>query len=152
MILSLLAGAGALFDLYQPRMAPTMALPGSKGSLLTALGAIAAVATVLTAFVWLSYITAYLVDIDVIQFVIGLIAAVVLAWSGWQILRSEGGKFRFVMPTPTPAAPQPPASTMAETPMAETPMAETPMTERPMAEAPMSETPPNEEPPSSTPG
>ena len=117
MIVTLLAGAGALFVLYQPRMAPAMALPGSKGSLVAALGIAATVATALTALYWLGYITAYLASLDTLIFLAGLIASVVLAWSGWQILKSEGGKFRFGTPAATPPGQMPPAEMAApETP------------------------------------
>lgn len=94
MAVSLLAGIGALAVLFLPQMAPTMALPGSKGSLLVALGGIATVATALVAVNWLGWIFGHLIDFDTLQFLVGLIAAAVVAWSGWQALQAEGGKFR----------------------------------------------------------
>jgi len=94
MAVSLLAGLGVLAVLFLPQMAATMSLPGSKGSLLVALGAIATVATVVVAAGWVEWITEHLGAFDTLQFLLGLVAAVVMAWSGWQILRAEGGKFQ----------------------------------------------------------
>jgi len=115
-ILAPLAGLGALFVLFQARIAPTMTLPGSKGSFLTALGIVAAVVSVLTALYWLSYITSYLVDVTTLVFLVALIGSFALAWFGWQILTAEGGKFRFGTAAPTQPAPVAPQTQPAETP------------------------------------
>jgi len=93
MAVPLLAGIAVLAVVFQPQMAPTMSLPGSRGSLLVTVGVIAAAATVITALNYVGYITRNLVDIDTLQFLLGLVAAVVMAWSGWQVFQAEGGKF-----------------------------------------------------------
>jgi hypothetical protein len=118
MAISLLAGLGALLVLFLPQMAPTTALPGSKGSLLVATGVVATVVTAVVAVSWIGWIGDHLATFDTLQFLLGLVAAVVLAWAGWQVLRAEGGKLMFgtsrsmgaATPTMTPAEPtMPPA-------------------------------------------
>jgi threonine/homoserine/homoserine lactone efflux protein len=94
MAVSLVAGLGALAVIFGPQMSATMSLPGSKGSLLTALGVIAVAATIISGIPWIDWLTRHLVTLDAIQYLIGLVAAVVLAYTGWQMLRAEGGKFR----------------------------------------------------------
>jgi hypothetical protein len=96
MVISLVAGAAALWVVFQPQVTPAMKLPGSKGSLVTAAGAVATVAAILAALPWLTngYIGARFLTFDVIQFMVGLIASVLLAWTGWQMLSGEGGKFQ----------------------------------------------------------
>jgi hypothetical protein len=125
MAISLLAGLGALLVVFLPQMAPTTALPGSKGSLLVAAGAVATVVTAVVAIGWVTWITEHLATFDTLQFLVGLVAAVVLAWAGWQVLRAEGGKLMFgtsrpmaaaaptmppAEPTMPPAEPTPPPS------------------------------------------
>jgi hypothetical protein len=123
MAISLLAGLAALVVIFLPQMAPATALPGSKGSLLTAAGAVATVVTAVVAFSWIGWIGEHLGTFDTLQFLLGLVAAVVLAWAGWQVLRAEGGKLQFgtsrpmapAAPTMAPSEPIPPAETMPPT-------------------------------------
>jgi hypothetical protein len=104
MVVSLLAGLGVLAIVFQPQVRPAMALPGSRGSLLLGLGVIAAAATILAGLPWFGYITRNLISFDVLQFLVGLVAAVVLAWTGWQAFQAEGGKFRIGMSGPPSSA------------------------------------------------
>jgi hypothetical protein len=109
MAVSLLAGLGVLAVVFLPAMAPNMALPGSRGSLLLALGAIGAVATIVVALGWVNWILGHLASFDTLQFLVGLVAAVVMAWAGWQVLQAEGGKFRIGTAGQAPPAPPPSA-------------------------------------------
>jgi hypothetical protein len=104
MAISLLPGLGALLVIFLPQTAPTTALPGSKGSLLVAAGAVATVVTAVVAVGWISWIGEHLATFDTIQFLLGLVAAAVLAWAGWQVLRVEGGKLQFGTSRPMAAA------------------------------------------------
>jgi uncharacterized membrane protein YuzA (DUF378 family) len=104
MAISLLAGIGVLFVVLQPQIAPAMKLPATRGMTLLALGALAVLATGLTAFNWLGWIFDHLVSFDTIQFIVGLIAAVVMAYAGWMAYQGE-------RPTASaPVAPPPPAA------------------------------------------
>jgi hypothetical protein len=124
MAISLLAALGALVVIFLPQTAPTTTLPGSKGSLLVATGAVATVVTAVVAVSWIGWITEHLGTFDTLQFLLGLVAAVVLAWAGWQVLRAEGGKLMFgtsrpmaaAAPTMPPSEPtMPPSEPMAPT-------------------------------------
>lgn len=115
MAVSLLAGLAALVVIFLPQTAPATRLPGSKGSLLTAAGAVATVVTAVVAFTWIGWIGEHLGTFDTLQFLLGLVAAAVLAWAGWQVLRGEGGKLMFGTSRPMAAAgpAMPPAEPMA---------------------------------------
>jgi hypothetical protein len=134
MWLSVLAGVAVLAVVLLPQISPSTKLPGSKGSLLVALGGIAAAGAVIEFLRFISYFFNTLDDYRTWLFAIAAIAAVYLLWLGWKAFQAEGGKFVMGMSAgasvpPVPMVP-PPAPPMAE-PMAP-PMAE-PMAP-PMAE------------------
>jgi hypothetical protein len=119
MAVSLLAGLAALVVIFLPQTASTTTLPGSKGSLLIAAGAVATVVTAFVAVTWIGWIGEHLGTFDTLQFLLGLVAAIVLAWAGWQVLRAEGGKLTFGNSRPMAAAaptmpPSEPTMTPAE--------------------------------------
>jgi hypothetical protein len=113
MALSLAAGLGVLAVVFLPQMSATTSLPGSKGSLLVALGAVSTVVILVTAITQIDWISKYPVHWDTLQFAAGLVGALVMTWSGWQILKGEGGKFQIgtsgsiaaAAPAMTPAEP-----------------------------------------------
>ncbi len=107
MFVPTLAALAVLFVIFQARLAPNVKLPIPRGALLFGAGAIAAVVWVLVTFQWLGYITDNLVSIDVIQFFVGLAAAVVLAFAGWRAYQSGEGASAAA---PPPAPPAPPAA------------------------------------------
>jgi len=106
MLLPVLAAVGVLFIVFQPRIAPAMKLPMNRGMLLLALGGIAALIWVLVMFQWLGYIMDNLVTADSIQFLVGLVASLVLAFAGWRAYQADSGTSPVAPPAP-PAAPPP---------------------------------------------
>jgi hypothetical protein len=113
MWLSVLAGIAVLAVLFLPQFSPATKLPGSKGSILVALGGIAAAGAVIEFLRFLSYFFHTLDDYQTWLFAIAAIAAVVLLWSAWKEFQAEGGKFQMGMsgaaaPTPAPPASSPP--------------------------------------------
>jgi hypothetical protein len=144
--LSILAGVAALIVIFLPQMSPTTTLPGSKGSLLVAAGGIAAAGAVIEILRYLSYFFNTLDDWQTWLFLVALVAALALAWAGWQLFQAEGGKFTFGMTgsgsgpaaaappaQPTPAAPPaPPAEPMRDEPMSSLPPAAPPASPPPM--------------------
>lgn len=108
--LSVLAGIAALAVLFLPQFSPTTTLPGSKGSLLVALGGIAAAGAVIEFLRYLSYFFHTIDDYQTWLFAVAAIAAVVLLWTGWKEFQAEGGKFQMGMPGGSAATPAPPAS------------------------------------------
>src|SRR5262245_28855852 len=91
MVVSLLAGLAGAYFVLQPQLAPAMRLPATKGMLLLGAGAVATIATGITAVDWLSWILGHLISFDTIQFIVGLIAAVVLLYAGWMAYSAERG-------------------------------------------------------------
>jgi len=116
LFLSILAAVGVAFVVFLPQFSASSSLPGSKGSLMAALGFVAAAGAVITALQWIRYLGD--IDFNTIMFYVAVIGALVLAWAGWQELQSEGGKWVFGStasrpasePTSTSAAPAAPAS------------------------------------------
>jgi hypothetical protein len=121
MWLSVLAGIAVLAVVFIPQISPTTKLPGSTGTLLVSLGAIAAAGAVIEILRYLGYFFDTLDYYKTWFFAVGLIAALVLLWTGWQAFQAEGGKFQMGMdgaasvppvpmvppPAAPPAAPQP---------------------------------------------
>jgi hypothetical protein len=119
-VLPLLASIAMLLVLFQPSLMPTTNLPGSKGSLLLVTGLVAALGWVISAVGWIDWISNHIGSIDTLQFLVGLIASLVMAWVGWQAFQGEGGQFKMGMPAaggtatmvPPPSA-APPAEPVA---------------------------------------
>lgn len=108
--LAVLLGAAMLLIIFLPQMSPTTKLPGKKGSLMLAVGGVAAV---LMAFVLLTTFgfTFTFFDLASLMFLVGVAGALLMGWSGWQAFQAEGGKFNVGMSgsAPSAAAPAPPA-------------------------------------------
>ena len=100
--LSLAAGVVALFVVLQPQIAPAVKLPMAKGVLLLAMGAISTVVLLVVALDWIDYIFTYILDLDTIQYFIGVIAAIVLLFAGWRAYQAEKSA---VPPLAPPAGP-----------------------------------------------
>jgi hypothetical protein len=98
MLLPVLAAIGMLLVLFAPGIMPNAKLPGSKGSLLLVTGGAAAVFWALSTLRWISYIFGHLATFDVLQFLVGLVAALAMGWFGWQAFEAEGGKFQIGAP------------------------------------------------------
>lgn len=109
--LAVLLGVGMLIIIFLPQMSPTTKLPGKKGSLMLAVGGVAAV---LMAFVLLTTFsfTFTFFDLASLMFLVGAAGALLMGWSGWQAFQAEGGKFNVGMSgsAPSAAAPAPPAA------------------------------------------
>jgi hypothetical protein len=106
MFLPLLAGLVVLFVIFQARVAPNVKLPMTRGFLLLAAGGAAALFWAFVTLQWLGYIVDHLVSVDVIQFFVGLVASLVLAFAGWRAYQAEQG----TAPAAPPAPPAPPAA------------------------------------------
>lgn len=121
MWLSVLAGIAVLAVVFLPQVSPTTKLPGSSGTLLVSLGAVAAAGAVIEILRYLSYFFNTLDDWQTWMFAIALIAAVYLFWTGWQAFKAEGGKFMMgaAAVPPVPMVP-PPAAAPPATPSAPT--------------------------------
>ncbi|MGH2353697.1 MAG: hypothetical protein ACRDJN_19005, partial [Chloroflexota bacterium] len=112
--LAVLAALGMLFVVFQPQVASGVNLPGTKGSLMVALGGLAGVIMVLALVMTLRlvFLNFGLADI---MFLVAVAAGVVMAWAGWQELQKEGGKWQLGRQTAetTAEAPAPPPAPAA---------------------------------------
>ena len=109
--LALLAALGMLAVVFLPQMSPQTSLPGSKGSLMVALGGVAAVIMLLgllTAIAWLGAFLSVL-PIQALFFLIAVAGGVVMGWAGWQAFQAEGGRFQIGTTGGTPPAGPPPS-------------------------------------------
>jgi glucan phosphoethanolaminetransferase (alkaline phosphatase superfamily) len=111
MVIPILAAIGVLGIVFQANIAPTVKLPMTKGTLLLALGAAAALIWILVTIQWIGYIlTPPILVFDSIQFVIGLVAAIVMAFAGWRAYQAEKGTSAVPPAAPPAAPPEPPAA------------------------------------------
>ena len=101
LFLAILAAIGMLVVVFLPQFSPQTTLPGSRGSLMAALGIVAAGAALITLLQWMSVLSFF--GFSAIMFIVALIGALVMAWAGWQELQAEGGRWRFGGDRPTPA-------------------------------------------------
>lgn len=94
MWIAVLAGVAALVVIFGAQVMPTVRLPGSSGSLLTLVGAIALLVWIVVLIDEFDFVANNLINLDTLQFLVGLAAAAVLTWLGWQTLQAEGGRFQ----------------------------------------------------------
>jgi hypothetical protein len=117
MVIPILAAIGVLGIVFQANVAPGVKLPMTKGTLVLALGAAAAVIWILVTIQWIGYIlTPPILVLDSIQFIIGLVAAIVMAFAGWRAYQAEKGTA--APPPATPSEPPAPPATPSEPPAA----------------------------------
>jgi threonine/homoserine/homoserine lactone efflux protein len=94
--LAFLAAIGMLVVVFLPQFSPSTTLPGSKGSFMLILGAVAGIVMVLGLLTILSLLGYYFqfAAVNAIFFLIGVAGGIVMAWAGWQAFQAEGGKFQ----------------------------------------------------------
>lgn len=95
LFLAILAAIGMVVVVFLPQFSPGTSLPGSKGSLMAALGFVAAGAALITLLQWIGYISLFFSSFTVIMLIVAVVGALVMAWAGWQALQAEGGRWQF---------------------------------------------------------
>lgn len=121
LFLAILAAVGMVVVVLLPQFSPSTSLPGSKGSLMAALGFVAAGSALITLLQWIGFLSFF--GLNAIMFLVALLGALVMAWAGWQELQAEGGKWQFGTSGAGAAAAAPAQADRAETPAAEAPAA-----------------------------
>jgi hypothetical protein len=101
MLVALLAGAVVVGGLLIPQLSPGTNLPAPRGIVMLGGGVVAAVSYLVTAIDWMGWIGENFASFDAIQFLIGLIASLVLAWTGWRAYQ-ESGRMGSAAPPPNP--------------------------------------------------
>ena len=107
LFLAILAALAMLVIVFLPQFSPQTSLPGSKGSLMAAVGILAAVIALITALNWIRFLSAF--GFSAVMLLVAVVGAVVMAWAGWQELQSEGGRWRFGAAATASASGAPPA-------------------------------------------
>ncbi|HEY6608017.1 MAG TPA: hypothetical protein VI277_02370 [Candidatus Limnocylindria bacterium] len=90
MLIAVIAGAIVLGGILLPQLSPSTNLPAPKGLVMLGGGIVAALAFIITAFDWLGWIGDHLATFDTIQFLVGLVASLVMAWAGWRAYQESG--------------------------------------------------------------
>lgn len=107
MLISVLAGLLAVGVILQPSLVQSLRLTGSKGSLLLIAGVGATLLNVLRGVDAVGFLTREFASFDALQFIAGIVAAIVLLYAGWMAYRAESGMAPMATPPP---APEPPAA------------------------------------------
>lgn len=113
-VLGLLAAIAMLVLIFLPQFSPGTTLPGSRGSLMVAVGGLAGVAMVLA---FLSALTGVLLvntNFRDLFFLVAVAGGLLMAWAGWQEFQAEGGKFQIGSASSTAAAAPPSSAPPAE--------------------------------------
>jgi hypothetical protein len=99
MLVAIVAALAALALIFLPQVSPSTTLPIAKPLGLLVAGVVAAIAWLVATVDYLGWIFDHVATFDTLQFLVGLAAALVLAWAGWQAYAASRGSA-----TPTPTA------------------------------------------------
>ena len=97
--LTFLLALAMLFVVFQPQIAATTSLPGSKGSLMLIIGGIAAIGALLGLLGLLSLLAllgayAGFILLPLLGLILGIVGGFMMGWGGWREFQAEGGKFQ----------------------------------------------------------
>ena len=106
--LGVVGGIAVLAIVFMPQIAPTTALPGSKGSLLLVAGGLTGAILLIIFLTSLGFVFR-LFGVPDVFFLIAVAGGLVCAWAAWQEFQGEGGKFQLGSSTSGVASPAPPA-------------------------------------------
>ena len=90
MLLAAVAGLVVLGGILLPQLSPNTNLPAPKGLVMLGGGIVAAAVFVITAIDWIGWIGDHLATFDTLQFLVGLVASLVMAWAGWRAYQESG--------------------------------------------------------------
>lgn len=94
--LSFLLALAMIAIVFLPQWSPQTSLPGSKGSLMLIVGAIAAVGALLGLLAILGAFALFALygGLWFIGILVGIVGGLLMGWAGWQEFQAEGGKFQ----------------------------------------------------------
>jgi hypothetical protein len=92
--LGILAAIAMLVVVFLPQLSSTTTLPGSRGSLMVAVGGLAGAAMALALLSALAGALLVNTNFRDIAFLVAVVGGLLMAWAGWQEFQSEGGKFK----------------------------------------------------------
>ena len=117
-----LTGVAMLVIIFLPQFAPTVTLPGSKGSLMVLVGGGAGIGALLALLAWLPYLS--ILGSYFFGYLASIVGGLMMGWAGWSEFQAEGGKFNLGMASAPPAAPPAPPAPPAPMAAPPAPMAE----------------------------
>jgi hypothetical protein len=132
--LGILAAIAMLVVVFLPQLSSTTKLPGSRGSLMVAIGGLAGAAMALALLSALAGALLVNTNFRDIAFLVAVVGGLLMAWAGWQEFQSEGGKFQLgtssssasaaAASAPAAEAPSEPATATSAAPVADEPAPE----------------------------
>lgn len=93
-VLGMLAAIAMLAVVLLPQLSPGTALPGTRGSLMVAVGGLAGVAMVIALLQAITGVLLVNTNLGDIFFLVAVAGGLLMAWAGWQEFQSEGGRFQ----------------------------------------------------------
>lgn len=106
--LGMLTAIAMLAVVFLPQLASGIALPGSRGSLMLAVGGLAGVVMLLALLQAVGGVLFVNTNLRDLFFLVAVAGGLLMAWAGWQEFQAEGGKFQ--LGTSAQAANQAPAA------------------------------------------
>lgn len=103
-VLGMLAAIAMLAVVFLPQLSPGTSLPGSRGSLMLAVGGFAAVVMVVALLQAIGGVLLLNTNLRDILFLVAVAGGVLMAWAGWQEFHGEGGRFQLGASPSSPAA------------------------------------------------
>ena len=106
-VLGMLAAVAMLAVVLLPQLSPGTALPGSRGSLMVAVGGLAGVVMLLALLQAVGGVLFVNTNLRDVFFLVAVAGGALMAWAGWQEFQAEGGKFRLGSSGPAAASSAP---------------------------------------------
>jgi hypothetical protein len=112
--LGMLAAIAMLAIVFLPQFSSGIALPGSRGSLMVAVGGLAGAVMVLALLQAVTGVLFVNTNLRDIFFLVAVAGGVLMAWAGWQEFQAEGGKLQLGSSSTAAAASAPAAAPAAD--------------------------------------
>lgn len=92
--LGMLAAVAMLAVVFLPQLAPGVDLPGSRGSLMVAVGGLAGIAMVLALLQAVGGVLFINTNLRDLFFLVAVAGGALMAWAGWREFQAGGGRFQ----------------------------------------------------------
>lgn len=117
--LGMLAAIAMLAVVFLPQFSSGIALPGSRGSLMVAVGGLAGAVMALALLQAVAGVLFVNFNLRDIFFLVAVAGGLLMAWAGWQEFQAEGGKFQLGSSAPAASPPAAPTSPPTDGPAAD---------------------------------
>ena len=93
-LVAVLAALGMLLVVFITRLAPSTALPGTRGSLMILCGGLAAAVMALAGLLAIAWLGTVFSPVPGVFFLLAIVGGFVMGWAGWRAFEQEGGRFQ----------------------------------------------------------